>query len=39
VRRLVELLGGRIRVHSETGHGAVFTVSVPSRPVSGAASV
>jgi signal transduction histidine kinase len=30
---------GRIRVHSETGHGAVFTVGIPSRPVPGDASV
>jgi signal transduction histidine kinase len=31
-RQLVQDLGGEIRVESEPGHGACFTVELPSRP-------
>jgi len=33
VRRLVEMLGGRIAVESEVGKGTTFRVTIPQRPV------
>jgi PAS domain S-box-containing protein len=31
-RRLAQLMGGDIRVHSELGHGSTFTVTLPACP-------
>jgi signal transduction histidine kinase len=37
VKELVEGMGGSVRVDSERGHGARFTVRLPSRTVTEAA--
>jgi len=31
-RRMAELIGGRLSVHSDLGRGATFTVTLPARP-------
>ncbi len=33
-RRMTELIGGRLTVHSDLGRGATFTIALPARPVS-----